>query len=305
LHYGRLALMTAGDDRTSISLQAGDRPAKITFTKPGSALAIEVRLVRTPGSDPEKSRARTVIDLFAEGTGAVIWEDENSEPITVDAPGRRTLGLLDGEPQPEGPPDWWLKSDQLTSITDQLGINVLEPKLRDKAAADLNASLTESIFVQRREEQSLAYRWLISIDQFEDAVKALGQSKNRESFFWPTIIEHLRLAVARDPRTAAKVRESFEKGRGEKAAELYRMLWGYSEKDLTEGGEAKRLVGYLEHEDLDFRVLSSWCLGDIAGTGIGFYRPDGPAELRERDQFVRDWKKRLETGKIMPPKKKP
>jgi hypothetical protein len=305
LHYGRLVLMTAGDGPTSVPLQAGDRPAKVTFTKPGSALAIEVRLVRTPGSDPEKVRSRTVIDLFAEGTGAIVWADENSDPVTVDAPGRRTLGLAEGEAQPQGPPSWWVNSEQLTSITDQLGINVIEPKLRDKAAASLAESLPESVFSQRREEQSLAYRWLVSIDQFDDAVKALGQSKNRESFFWSTIVDHLRLAVARDPQTAAKVRQSFEKSRGDKAAELYRMLWGYGEKELVEGGEAKRLVGYLEHEDLDFRVLSSWCLGDIAGTGIGFYRPDGPAELRERDKFVRDWKKVVEGPKITLPKKKP
>jgi hypothetical protein len=83
------------------------------------------------------------------------------------------------------------------------------------------------------------------------------------------------------------------------------MLWGYNEQDLTQGEHAKRLVGYLElssDEDLDFRVLASWALGDVTGAGTGFYRPDGPSDLRQ--QYVREWKKKLETGKIVPPKKK-
>ena len=305
LHYGRLLLMTASDSGTSVPLKAGDRTAKITFTKPGAHLALEARLVRVPGSDPEKVRSRTVVDLFAIGTGGIVWDEGDGRPITVDAPGRRTIGLIEGEAQLEGPPTWLSPDPQsLAEQNEQRGLNMLEAQLQNKKALDLADELPEWIFAQQREVQSLAYRWLISIDEFDDAVRALGKSNNRESFFWARIIEHLRLAVARDPQTAAKVRRAIENVRGEKAAGLYRMLWGYSEQDLTTGEEAKRLVGYLDHEDLDYRVLASWCLGEISGAGIGFYRPDAPAEVRERDAFVREWKKKLEMGKVVPPKKK-
>jgi hypothetical protein len=236
------------------------------------------------------------------GTGGVVWDEGDGKPITVDAPGRRTIGLIEGEPQPEGPAAW-VNPEQL-SRTDEMGFNNLEPKLQDQAAENLNESLREWTVVQQREVQSLAYRWLISIDQFDDAVRALDQSKNREQYFWPKIIEHLRLAVARDPQTAAKVRQAFEKVRGDKGAGLYRMLWGYSEKDLTEGGQAKTLVGYLEHDDLDYRVLASQSLLDITNSTNSFYRPDAPAETRARDPFVLEWKRKLESGKIVPPKKK-
>jgi hypothetical protein len=307
IHYGRVLLTTASAERTSVALQAGDRPAKLSFVKPGAHLAIDVSLMRAPGSDPEKVRSRTVVDLFAVGTGAIEWDDGNGQKVTVDAPGRRTIGLLDGEPQPEGPPAWVNADPQnAAEELDERGLKQLEAALQNEAATDLAASLPESTVVQRREVQSLAYRWLISIDRFDDAVRALGQSRNREANFWPKIFEHLRLAIARNPETAAKVRQAFEKARGDKAAELYRMLWDYSEKELTEGGQAKVLVGYLEHEDLDFRVLSMLCLQDINSSANGtFYRPDSLAETRAREPFVLEWKKRLESGKILPPKKKP
>ncbi len=310
LHYGRL-LITAGDAQTMVPLQAGSRAARLSFTKPGTTLALEARLVRTPGSDPEKVRARTVVDLFAR-TGGIVWEEGEGQPITVDAPGRRTIGLIEGEPQPEGVPGWIdPDSPSPAEQNEQRGLNILETKLQNEDADNLRDVLPEWTVVKEREVQSLAYRWLISIDQFEEAVRALGQSKDRESFFWsrfqrgtgPGIIEHLGLAVSRDPQTAAKVRQAFEKVRGDKAADLYRMLWGYTEADLTQGGHAKRLVGYLEHEDLDYRVLSSWGLQDVTGLTNSFYRPDAPAEGRTK--YVLDWKRNLEAGKIVPPKKKP
>ena len=66
---------------------------------------------------------------------------------------------------------------------------------------------------------------------------------------------------------------------------------------MADGGEAARLVGYLEHEDLDYRVLGSWCLSEITGKGFNvFYRPQAPIEAR--NSYIRDWKNRLERGQI-------
>src|SRR5207244_9817770 len=105
----------------AVPLQGADTVAKNTLTKPGSVLAPEARLGRAPGSDPEKVRPRTVVDLFAMHTGGVVWDDGSGQPITVDAPGRRTIGLAEGEPQPEGAAAW-INPEQL-SLTEQLGFN--------------------------------------------------------------------------------------------------------------------------------------------------------------------------------------
>ena len=92
-------------------------------------------------------------------------------------------------------------------------------------------------------------------------------------------VEQLREAVARGPETAAAVREAMEKHFGpEEGAALYRMLWGYTNKDLKNGADLK-LVQSLEHEKIAFRVLGIWNLKDITGKKM-YYQPEqtaGPA----------------------------
>ena len=74
----------------------------------------------------------------------------------------------------------------------------------------------------------------------------------------------------------------------------YRMLWGYTDKDLQNGQDAK-LVELLEHEVLAFRVLSFWNLRDITGSGL-YYQAEVPPAKRQ--QAVLHWKQRCQAGEI-------
>jgi hypothetical protein len=301
VYYGRLLLMPNADPKSPLLLQAGDRPARVTFAKAGDALAVEVRLVRQPGTNPETTLSRYVVDLVALGNGSVVWEEAQAKPLSIAAPGRHTLGLAAGEPQPEGRPEWIERGEQLSS-SEALAVKTLDDQLRGNAAKNLDEELAVEWAAYRQwEVRNMAHRWLISLDRFDAAVTALGNKERRES--WPKIVEHLRLAVARDPKTAAAVRGAFEAARGDKAAGLYRMLWGYSEENLK-AGDAKQLVDYLDHTDLDYRVLSWWCLTDITGKSFNvFYRPEQESALREA--HVKRWRQMLEKGEIVPAKKKP
>jgi hypothetical protein len=298
LHHGRLRLMMPGDPKSPLVLHAGQRQAKVTFADDGAVVAVEVRLVRAPGSDPRTTPSRTVVDLIM-GNGKIVWEEAGEPPLMLDAPGRRTLGLVEGEAQPEGRPDWVVRTEQLSG-TEQLGLRALEEKVRDEAAQDVAETLMDWVVVPQSEIHTMAFRWLIAIDRFDAGIAGLSSGARRQA--WSKIIEQLRQAVARDRATAEAVFAALKQARDEKADGLFRMLWGYSEQDLA-GGEAAKLVGYLDHADLDYRVVSSWCLCDITGTGFNvFYRPDAPAELRET--HVRRWQQRLKAGDIGPPKKK-
>lgn len=300
LHYGRLVLTTVGDPKSPLRFQAGNRQANITFADAGVRLAVEVRFERPPGANPETVPSRTVVDLIAMGNGSVIWAEPGAAPLTVDAPGRHTLGLAEDQRQPDGVPSWvvsGLVNDPLTK-TEQLGLDELERELRGETAKKLDESLLEWEIVARRwEVRAMAYRWLINIGKFDTSIAVLRKSSNRENHIWTKVIKAFRTTIARDPKIAAQLHNAFKQARGEEAASLYRMLWDYSDTQLADGGEAARLVGYLEHEDLDYRVLSSWCLSDITGKGYNvFYHPNAPMELRE--SHVRVWKKRLERGQI-------
>ena len=80
----------------------------------------------------------------------------------------------------------------------------------------------------------------------------------------------------------------------EDAAALYRMLWGYTNKDLEDGADRK-LVQYLDHDKLAFRVLAFWNLKDITGMKL-YYQPEQTAAQRRR--WVTEWKRYREQGKV-------
>jgi hypothetical protein len=73
------------------------------------------------------------------------------------------------------------------------------------------------------------------------------------------------------------------------------MLWGYSDSDIN-GGAAVKLVEFLDHEQLDYRVLSFWNLQSISGKTLA-YRPEYTAAKRRG--AVQQWKDRLQDGKIL------
>ena len=169
----------------------------------------------------------------------------------------------------------------------------------ESALADLHEllkriklSLTELLLQPRIEVRSLAARSCAYVGLFDPLVAGLSDEDQRAG--WAMLVSELQAAIARDPQTAVAVREAFVQRRREKAPDLYRMLWGYTPAGLK-NGDARRLVDTLDHEDLDFRVLSFMNLQEITGMGL-YYRPEYNASKR-KPSIIR-WQKRLDEGKI-------
>ena len=121
----------------------------------------------------------------------------------------------------------------------------------------------------------LSLRCLGYVGQFRDMVVALNDVAQKSH--WPEYIDALRAAVDRDAETAAAVRMALEKQYPQQAAELYRMLWRYTDKQLEfgdngKGGEDAKLVRALDDDLLAVRVLSYANLKEITGKGE-IYRP--------------------------------
>jgi hypothetical protein len=155
-------------------------------------------------------------------------------------------------------------------------------------------SLSELLLQRQVEIRRLATRACAYVGYFDPLVTSLNDEDQRGA--WIRLFTELQEAVARDPQTAAAVRESFERLRREKAPDLYRMLWGYSAQGLN-NGDARRLVDFLDHDDLDFRVLSFLNLSNITGKSLSYY----PEKSRtQRQQAVNRWKKQLDDKKIVP-----
>ena len=146
----------------------------------------------------------------------------------------------------------------------------------------------------QKEVRSLALRCLGYTGQFHDMIMVLNDPLRKLD--WPDYIVELRGAVDRDAETAAAIRMALEKQFPQQAAVLFRMLWGYTDKDL-QAGEDTNLVKALDDNDvLAVRVLGIWNLDNIAGLGDRYYQPEQPAAKRQ--QFTRRWKERRDNKEI-------
>jgi hypothetical protein len=73
------------------------------------------------------------------------------------------------------------------------------------------------------------------------------------------------------------------------------LLWGFSVKDLEEQGWDARLVGYLDNDSMDFRVLAIENLRRITERTL-YYRAENNAE-RRKSHTLR-WREQLNSGEI-------
>ena len=204
-------------------------------------------------------------------------------------------GLLDGQPAdvpaagrgPEMPK--WIAANTTNELDQRAAPSVSQALPADRSASVSLMELTED---RRTEVRYLAVRCLGYMGQFDPLTAALNEQGYRP--YWQYYFDELREAVARGPETAQAIRQSLEKQFATDAPALYRMLWGYTDKDL-QGGEDAQLVKDLENENLIFRVLAFLNLKEITGKGH-FYYPDHQAA--KRVQAVQDWKKDLRLGQI-------
>jgi hypothetical protein len=174
--------------------------------------------------------------------------------------------------------------------------------LSDNLTSDRSAllGLKELAEHRRVEIRTLAAQSLARIGDFGPLVAALNQTDPNFKNIWMDLISDLRAALDRGPVPAAKVREAFERQRGEKAAPLYRMLWGYSPADYraNDGKPLKELVEYLDHSDMDYRALAISNLQNLLVGSTLSYRPEANAEARK--PFVQKWRQRLESNQLLP-----
>ena len=119
-------------------------------------------------------------------------------------------------------------------------------------------------------------------------------------------MQALRGAIARNPASVKQIRDAFALQRGEQAADdLIEMVIGFNPttigktKDEVKNGTMLRLIHWLDHEDLTYRVLAAYNLNEITGTShLGGYWPEHVASKRPRE--IAYYQMRLDKGELMP-----
>lgn len=286
IDFGRVVLMSAGQLNSQVRLKSGDQVATLSLSEASTVAGIQITPMLPLGADPLAQAYPPERMLFV-SNGAVQWKlGDVAEPVAIAAPAIQTWsGDKPAQVKPEDLPLWLVREPALNDIERRATEGVMANIGAERSA---RLSLSELTTTRRSEVKSLAVRSLGYLDEFEPVVSAVGDFAHRSS--WPAEVEILRMAIARDPETAAKVRDAFDAARPSKAKLLFRMLWGYTPDQLRAGG-ATELVQQLERADpdnvdLDTRVLASWNLEQI--TGERRYRPHDPPNLRAPQ--VRRWK---------------
>jgi len=295
IYYGRLVLSPTEKSGARLRVAFGERQGTLVLLDGKSTAGIQVQRLLKPGSDPEDTPARIVLDLYVTG-GDISWEESPAEagiPALRLAPPQRlsfdaalTSAPIDAKQLPS-----WMEGEEPLKELERNASKMIAQALPTDYPARLG--LMELISTRPQKElKRLALRCMCYIGQFRDMVAALNDPEYKLE--WQDYFDELCQAVGRDPEIAAAVRQTLKNQFPQQAEELYRMLWGYSNEDL-EAGEDAKLVGALSSDLLAMRVLAYQNLKDITGVGQ-LYRPQDPP--LQRQQAIKRWRQRLEEKKI-------
>jgi hypothetical protein len=293
IRFGRIVVAPLANAGTKLRLIAGDRTGVITFVDPDAVLAAEVRRIHTPGVNPETESDHITAEIFV-AAGHIVWDETGQKSLEIAAPARF---IIDKQSAPETATFKdlpWITAEPISQIDHRASETMVQELLSKKPPTrPAQRGLMEMAKHRQKEVCRLAIRCLGYIGYFDPMVTVLNDAASKQD--WAENINQLREAVARDPETAIAVRKALESRYPQEADDMYRMLWGYSDKNL-ESGDDEKLVKFLEDENLAMRVLSIWNLKEIRGGGGQFYQPEQP--VAKRQQPIRSWKKSLEAKEI-------
>lgn len=294
IEYGKLLIATTGKPANSLVLQFEDRQIQVTFVDGDAALALDVHRALPPGHDPEAEPAPLTAEMYV--TSGLVRLADGELPIDLQGPAQRSL--LSSQPQRGGEAEFpkWVSHDTGRGFEPADAAN-LEPLLivdRPVGPVLKNTSLH-----RRREIRTLAIRSLTYLDSFDACIEGLGDQYEKTNWTYPhaLYVDDLRAAIARGPGPAAALRSSLERQRKPDSAALYRMLWGYSAEDLKNGAD-RDLIGALDSDSLDVRVLAFYNLQSITGFANFGYYPEQQASKRVTP--VKAWREKLRQGLIVP-----
>jgi hypothetical protein len=293
IRYGRVVINSVANPGLKLRVVIGDQTHTLTFVNADSMVGIQVSRVHALGTNPEDESARIMTELFVT-KDKVSWSDGAQEPLELTAPSH--LLLLPGVPAtPDRPKDMpnWIAGQEPTSDIDQRTsarmFQAFTPEVpAQQKLLELADPATRMIELRRLAIRSLGY-----IGDFDTLAKTLNDPECKTDwsgryFVW------LCDAVNRDPQAAAAVREALDKNYGAQSADLYRMLWGYTNDNLVAGDDEK-LVRALEDETLAMRVLAICNLKNITDRDIGFKPADS---LQQRKRIIAIWEQRLKSKEI-------
>lgn len=289
LEFGKITVVTFARAGSKIGLAWGNRTAVAFFADMDTALAAELSRELVPGTDPGQEQAHIVLRVYPT-SGHIEWRQPDAPPFQVPTGQQLTL-VDDGAARLTAVtqlPDWIDGRDaRPRDPIAARGLETLVPTDRPVAL-----SLKEQADSKRVEVRSLAACSLAYLGEFDPLLVAMNDVALKS--YWSDQYRVLNGCLALDQEYATRIRQALAQRHGDEGESLYRMLWGYTAQQLTDGG-AKTLVDNLDHASSDFRVAAIENLKAITGAP-SLYLPHFTETQRRAAVFK--WREKLNEGQI-------
>jgi len=295
IDFGRVVIRPLAQAGARLRVLVGSHAGTITLTSVESIVGLDVTRVHEPGKDPERAPFPRALTKLYVAKGGALWEEgAGKQPVRLTAPAELRLDGEKSDTPPSAGKDMpkWITANTVSEDDQRAALSVSQALPAERPAS---LGLMELTLDRRKEVRWLAVRCLGYLGQFDPMTAALNDVGFRRE--WPDYVDQLKEAIARGPETAASIRQSLERQYGtESTAALYRMLCGYTDKDLA-GGEDDRLVKFLDHESPVFRVLAFENLREITHNKTFYYHPEATTAAK-RQQYVQLWRRQQQSGRI-------
>ena len=196
---------------------------------------------------------------------------------------------------PTSPPNWLTTNPRIVSSTIHRYANLFEKEFEMDQSISL--SVPALIRDSRPRISQMAVECLALTQHPESLARALVQSQHEESRL--AAIRGLRQWLPRSPENAVQLKQELRKlMHADDAQSVYRLLWGFSRKDVQNRVTADVLVNWLEHSDMAVRELAFYHIKRLTGRSLD-YRPNNRPALRQSS--INRWRDYVDkTGGLLP-----
>jgi hypothetical protein len=288
VEHGRI-LLTALEPDTQVRVRLGEETITMSFVEAQTVAAASVTHFRAPGFDPLIADNRIPLSGILSVQGLVALEIAGqSQSLNTR---QQWVKRGDTEPQNsdvESVPKWV----EVEGETDALVASACEGLLELlKADQPLDLALREASLFRRSEVASLAAQTMLNMglgDVYFNGTGILSEPKQKT--YWTDHYKALLAAVDRSAESAEQLQQSIISMDSANAASIFRLLTGYSQDQLKQGGD-EELVKLLDSSSMPVRVLALENLRRITGTTL-YFRPDQESSAR-RSKEIKKWEARL------------
>ena len=293
--HGRL-LLEATKPGSQLNIEVAGQMMNFKFPSIETLAAVTTTRFRPPGLDPlqDENHISTVGVLCTQGS---LELSVDGETITL-ASGQRWVRRNQEDPvtsKTDTFPIWIQPDDPDNDSLEALAREGMLELISDKERP-IEIQLREAMQFRRSEVGALAARTMLAMGRADVYFGVDGTlSQASQWSYWKDHYQALVAAIDRDTQSAQSIKDSIMRMDATHARELYRLLVGFSQRQLVEGAD-KELVELLDSPTMSVRALALENLRRITGTTLSFRaQQDNPIR---RNPGIKKWDARRRNGDI-------